>query len=107
MFNWNSLAWLKNANLKWVNVSYNFQKIEFTQCFCFNPESLMFALTCWVRRCGVVSNTLQCESLAQISVVSGRQLVAKCKNHCLALNWFVVFDLCCGITYTPEELRKN
>jgi len=44
----------------------------------------------------VVSNTLQCESLAQGSVVSGRKLVVQRAKHCLALNWFVVFDLSCG-----------
>ena len=54
------------------------------------------SLTRWVRYCGVVSNTFQCEWLAQGSVVSGRKLVVQREKHCLVLNWFVVFDLSCG-----------
>ena len=43
-----------------------------------------------------MSNTFQCEWLAQGSVVSGRKLVVQREKHCLVLNWFVVFDLSCG-----------
>jgi len=64
-------------------------------------------LTRSVRCCGVVSHTLQCKSLVQINVMSGRKLVVQREKHCLALTWFVVFDLSCGHNLQTSGAMKK
>ena len=74
---------------------------------CLHWCSQMKFLTRWVRCCGVTSNTLQCESLVQSSVVSGRKLVVLCEKHCLVLNWFVVLNLSCGHSLQTSGATKK
>jgi len=59
-------------------------------------DSSLISLRRLVQCCGMSS-----------SVMSGRKLVVQCEKHCLAWNWFVVFDLSWGRNLQTNGTMKK